>query len=159
MPVTLSGSTGLVLNSSSQSAKGFAGQVVTVDIAARYTLSSTSFAAFGPTLSITPKKSTSAILIMCTLSMEVPYTLFTFFRNGSDVLSFIPEHTAARSGIKTWGAGTRWMNYNISWLDYPGTTSSVTYQLAGKMNSGTALFNDYAGDNKSQLIAIEMMGE
>jgi hypothetical protein len=159
MPVTLSGSTGLTLQSSSQRVKGFAGQVVTVDIAARYTLSSTSFAAFGPTLSITPKSSTSAILIMCTLSMEVPYTRFTFFRNGSDVISFIGDHHGARNGIKTWGAGTGWRNYNISWLDYPGTTSSVTYQLAGEVTSGTALFNDYAADNKSQLIAIEMMGE
>ena len=128
-------------------------QVVRVNIEARYNLVSSSFAGIGPTLSITPKDTSSRIFLIWTGSLESgAYTYFTFFRNGTNV-------SGKTYGITTKSGSTQsWDNMGLSFLDSPNTASAITYQLAFSTVSGTISLNDYGSDNLNQLIAMEIAG-
>jgi hypothetical protein len=127
-------------------------QCISVNIATRYTLNSRSFAAIGPTLSITPRSTSSRILLISSYSIQFPaYTYMTFFRNGTNISS-------APYGIITYSSSSGWTNNTMTYIDSPSTTSAVTYQLAMYSSSGEIYLNDYGGDNKTQIIAMEIAG-
>ena len=136
--ITLPAVTGTMLTTAST---GTVLQVVTVQINTRYSLTSSSFAGIGPTLSITPSSTSSRILLLCTFSIQFPaYTYMTFFRNSTNV-------SGAAQGIITYGASSAWTNATMIYLDSPATSSAITYQLAMYSNSGTIYLNDYSAGN------------
>jgi hypothetical protein len=124
-------------------------QVVSADVATRYTVTSGSFASVGPTISITPKDTSSRFLLLWSGSIQMPaYSFFTFFRNGTNV--------SLADGIMTYSGASGWDYIAYSYLDSPNSSSSITYQLAMRSNSGTININDYGSTMRSQLIAMEI---
>jgi len=127
-------------------------QVVTAQIATRYDINTRSFAGFGPTLSITPRSTSSRIYLLTSMSIQFPsYSYMTFFRDGTNV-------SGAAQGIITYGATSIWFNTTMMYVDSPATTSAITYQIAMYSNSGTISLNDYSAGNNNQLIAMEIAG-
>jgi len=117
------------------------------------TSSSTSYADFGLSASITPSSATSKILVQCsflhstrtsTSAGQNNMTAFTLFRDGvnvhgsgSSIAFFEAQNTDA-------GGNTFWEETNgasITWLDSPAKTTSTTYGLYGKTdNTGNTVY-------------------
>ena len=152
MPLKIDGSAGLTFGSSNtQLSSAKIGQVVVTNIAARYTNSATSFTAFGPTISITPKSVNSRILLLASLSVEaLTYTYYTFSRSGVEV-------TGTSYGIVTCQGFSHWYNQEYSYVDSPNTTSAITYSIMTRVGSGTLYLNDYGTGNCCQFMAMEIL--
>ena len=128
-------------------------QVVTASVNARYSSSSASFAGVGPTLTITPSSTSSRIFLFCSLSIQMnAYTYFTFMRNGTNV--------SGGNGIFTdsFAQNKSWTNTSYNFVDSPGTTSAISYQIGLATSSSTVYLNDNSGSNLNQLIAMEIAG-
>lgn len=147
----------IVLNGTDNQISGVPGQVlqvVTVTFNDRYSTTSTSWAGIGPSLSITPRSTSSRILLMTSLSMAMnQYTFFTFLRNGTNV-------SGGDYGIFTFdynnGLIAHWAGTSYQFVDSPNTTSTITYQIGIRVNSSTFYLGDYSSGNQSQLIAMEI---
>lgn len=128
-------------------------QVVTASINNRYSTSSSSFVGIGPTLTITPRSTSSRILLMTSLSVQQNgYTYYTFMRNGTNV--------SAGNGIFTWSqtVNTSWANTSYNFVDSPATTSAISYQIGVAATASSFYLNDNSSSNLSQLIAMEIAG-
>jgi hypothetical protein len=135
--ITLPASTGTVLTTGSPQSGGVIQTVMTSFTWAGDSTSSTSFVTTSMTASITPKFSTSKILI--TVSAQGRTTssnsasFYSIYRNnstnlgGSDGLQIVNE-----------SSGALWCAVPITYLDSPATTSSTTYTIYLKATSGTA---------------------
>jgi hypothetical protein len=107
-------------------------------------------------VSITPKFSTSKILILCSLAVSQTASnggaYYTVYRNGSTNLG------STSTGFFSWYTNASYTNPfrgsgSISYLDSPATTSSTTYQVYMQTNTvGNAGLN-----NESQLSTITVM--
>jgi len=120
------------------------------------TPSNTSFAALsGFTVSITPTRSDSKILITLNLSIEVRSSsiiAIQLTRGGSSIFTNL-------GGMR--GDGSAQGGYvSMTYLDSPATTSALTYGVETKSNSGGYAINNYMGSGpcNSFLTVMEVSG-
>ena len=111
-------------------------QVVNAAITTQNSTSSSTFVATALTASITPKFSTSKILVLAN---------FTFDNNASGGAgAFAIYRNSTQLGDSTYGSGLFWGQSsrvqaptNLSLLDSPATTSSTTYTVYHKVTGGS----------------------
>ena len=153
MALTLDGTNGLTFNNSTtQASAGVVLQVVSSTYSTSTSIASTSFTDTGLSLAITPKFSTSKILVMVSQPVSFLRTLNAI--NG--YYQLLRGASAIFNGGRSFGmyvnTATDFDNtqiLNSIYLDSPATTSSTTYKTQAKLsttaNSATAVFqNDSA---------------
>ena len=152
MSMIIDGTAGLTFNNATtQNSAGSVIQVVSVSSVPTFTSTSSSYAATSIAASITPKFSTSKILITVTGGILYGSTTnsqfwLTVYRGGSNIAS------GNRGFQQSWVNGATWESpINISYLDSPATTSSTTYTLYGATN-GTVYIN--SGDQTTATITL-----
>ena len=114
-------------------------------------------------VTITPKFSTSKILLMCSGGMNgaaggsdgetYGYKIYKSVGGGS----YAETESSAWGQSVYYGPGNEYNNLSINYLDSPSTTSTVTYKLYQKRisGSGTASVNRN-NNNQTQMIAMEV---
>ena len=147
------GSSGTVLTTGSPQSGGVIQTVSANFTYAGDSTTSTSFVATSMTASITPRFSTSKILIMTTSAGRTTNSntasLYTVYRNstnlgGSDGLQIINE-----------SSGALWCSAAITYLDSPATTSATTYTIYFRASSGTAYFG-WGTTQPQQIVLMEI---
>jgi hypothetical protein len=148
MSLILDGTNGLTFNNATtQNSAGAVLQVVQGSVSAQTSTTSNSFVATGLTASITPKFSNSKILILMSGVItnngggQGNYTVYRGATNlaGGTQNTFIYYFSSS---------GYTFVPLNINYLDSPATTSSTTYTLYLKTNSGAT--STYFGDTATQ---------
>ena len=116
-------------------------------------------------VTITPKFSTSKILLMCSGGMNgaaggsdgetYGYKIYKSVGGGS----YAETESSAWGQSVYYGGANEYNNLSINYLDSPSTTSAVTYKLYQKRinGSGTASVNRNS-NNQTQMIALEVSG-
>ena len=114
-------------------------------------------------VTITPKFSTSKILLMCSGGMNgaaggsdgetYGYKIYKSVGGGS----YAETESSAWGQSVYYGPGNEYNNLSINYLDSPSTTSTVTYKLYQKRipGSGTASVNR-DNNNQTQIVAMEV---
>jgi hypothetical protein len=126
-----------------------------------FSTSSTSYVNTGLTASITPKFSTSKILVLCTMSqclMDNNLVSFngTLYRGGTN-LSPNAAVTKGFSEINSVASGPFLANQTMIYLDSPSTASNTTYSAyIGVGSSGSITINQDGGT--STIILMEVAG-
>lgn len=153
MSLILDGTNGLTFNNSTtQASAGVVLQIVSGTYSTLTSIASTSFTDTGLSLAITPKFSTSKILVMVSQPITFGRTLnaingyYQLLRGSSSIFN------GGRSFGMYVNTATDFDNtqiLNSIYLDSPATTSSTTYKTQAKLsttaNSATAVFqNDSA---------------
>jgi hypothetical protein len=170
MSMIIDGTNGLTFNNATTQNSG--GQVLQVVQGIYNTFgstTSTSYTDTGLTVSITPKFSTSKILVLITLNIEgradtVGCGVNAQIVRGSTVV-FISERSvnidaAASGNARVIGGGTM----SISYLDSPATTSSTAYKvqygLSTTANNAIGYVNNSsnAGNGQSVITLMEIAG-
>ena len=85
-------------------------------------------------VSITPKFSSSKILVICNVNASCSdASLLYLFRNSNKIAAGTDGNTANRRGwsMPRMGASNECQNHSTSILDEPATTSAVTYTIKG----------------------------
>lgn len=124
-------------------------QVVSVTKTNTFSSASTSFVdVTGLTVSITPKFSTSKILVLCTIpvshgSSAVART--NLVRNGTNICQPLSASGLGSSKTAYYGPSDLGVAADLHFLDSPTTTSSVTYKIQMSTNGGTF----YVGQRQS----------
>ena len=149
----IDGTNGLTFNNGTTQAS--AGQVLQVVNATYSTLTSstsTTFANSGLAASITPKFSTSKILIIVDANGVSSYPAtscvgFKIARNSTVVLAFESIAGYLSGSASNMAIGTS----SATYLDSPATVSSITYnlQMARTQGTGTAYLNNYTTINET----------
>ena len=146
--LTLPTTSGTVLTSASSVARSQlpAGSVLQVASSIKTDTFSTTSASFvditGLSVSITPTSATSRILVMYSVMTGPSTTAFTMLRlvRNSNAIA-IGDLAGSRTRITTsaWASGSNNVNdiQNMTFLDSPATTSSVTYQIQIFTENGT----------------------
>jgi len=156
MAFTIDGTNGLTFNNATtQASAGVVLQVVGATFSTQTSTTSTSYVATGLTLSITPKFSTSKILITGMINIQSPAnndSYWTIYKNGSNL-------STSANGFGIVEAGTQVMlnTQGISYLDSPATTSATTYAIYCKVGSGATQFWCIGGQ-PATLTALEIAG-
>ncbi len=140
-----------------------------------FTSNSTSYAdVTGMSVAITPKFSTSKILVMvtlrCSMSASDRWSAYILLRD-SQIL-FDGTADGSRTQCSMWhipfvgtGTGNTFGDKNITFLDSPASTSALTYKLQVKVQSGaTAYVNrsmndsdaDYGPRTSSSITVMEV---
>lgn len=135
-------------------------QVVSANLTTQQTYSSSTASASSLTASITPKSSSSKILVMVSVNGINRQTTDTglnlwLYRGGSSIAHFGRQvMRIAGNSAESWDATS-----SINYLDSPSTTSSTTYTIwgASSSNSGFALFN-HSGITTSTITLMEIAG-
>lgn len=137
MSLIIDGSNGLTFpNSTTQASAGNVLQVVNATYSTQATTSSSTYADTGLTATITPKFSTSKILVLVDLNAykDTSNTSggFKLVRNSTDliILDTFAGYNNATAGN---GVGSVSCNY----ADSPATTSATTYKIQFKSMNGT----------------------
>jgi hypothetical protein len=132
-------------------------QVVQAALSSTITTASTSYVATGLIASITPKFSTSKILV--TLNGGI-----TTYASGDIMLTRIYRQIA--SGSYAGIGGVEAMNligvgylypHSLSWLDSPATTSVVNYQPYFLSNGGTTVYFNYSSGGFAGQATVTLM--
>ena len=128
----------------------------------RVTTTSTSWVSLGSTLSITPKFSTSKILIRYVASCAISANLaadaqLDIVRNSTQNIS------GSATGIQNFdgqASGTSFLPITVEYLDSPATTSAITYGASVKVNSSsyTLYFNGNGADTYTSFVLMEIAG-
>ena len=116
-------------------------------------------------VSITPTRSDSKILIMCSGGMNgaaggsagetYGYKIYKSVGGGS----YAETESSAWGQSVYYGPGNEYTNLSINYLDSPSTTSSVTYKLYQKRISGSGDASvNRNNNNQTQMIAMEVSG-
>ena len=136
-------------------------QVVQTHVTANTTTSSSSMVTTGLEVTITPKFSTSKILITGNVAAiysngATKYAKFELFK-GSSFLAYITALAAYLQNEIAYNT-----DISFSYLDSPSTTSATTYKLMWNANnSGVMWFNNYGSSNnttRSTITAMEIAG-
>jgi hypothetical protein len=142
-------------------------QVVQATYSTQTTIASTSYTDIGLSVSITPKFSTSKILILASALADIQRSIagnigggISIVRNSTAIWTPNPNGS---SQPYTWyiplGAEFTQM-MNLNYLDSPATTSATTYKIQGAVystnNSGNVSFQ--AGNSVSNIIVMEIAG-
>jgi hypothetical protein len=137
MSMIIDGTSGVTFpNSTVQASAGQVLQVVngTYSNASWTTTTSTSFVSTPLTASITPKFSTSKILVTASYSLSPAVgnsNYSTIYRNSTNLGN-------SSAGMAEFNYGDYVYTTTISFLDSPATTSSTTYTLYFRTSAGTA---------------------
>ena len=134
MTTIIDGTAGITFpNSTVQASAGQVLQVISTSNTTNYSSSNTSFTASGLSVSITPKFSTSKILVLFNGSIySAANGLVTIARGGSNILG--------ANGFYKVTAGANDYPSSFSYLDSPATTSATTYALFYAAASGNTIF-------------------
>lgn len=126
MTMIIDGTNGLTFNNSTtQASAGTVLQVVQGTYSTATTTTSGSFVAVGLNVSITPKFSTSKILLFVNGICRTPangWAQFAIYRNGSSIYNIVSGFNYNSSTITS-------SQLASVYLDSPSTTSSTTYAL------------------------------
>tara|TARA_R100001440_G_scaffold75636_1_gene103376 strand:+ start:592 stop:1086 length:495 start_codon:yes stop_codon:yes gene_type:complete len=124
------------------------------------TFTSNSYTDTGITLSITPKSTSSKILIIASIQCSngsganANETGFQFVRGSTSIRVY-------ERPIFVWNQGNdnTAVDANISliFLDSPSTTSATTYKVQAKTSAGTMRVNDYATANGNGCSTLTLM--
>ena len=138
-------------------------QVVQSHVTAYTTTSSNSNSSTGLTVAITPKFSSSKVLITgsingCYSNAATRYATYELYKGGSFLVKLHQLVGYAHTNAS--------VNYDVDWsfsyLDSPNTTSATTYDLQwAAQNGGSSYFNNYGIANngtRSTLTAYEIAG-
>ena len=131
-------------------------QVVNNTHTSRFTTSSTSLvAATEYTIAITPSATSSKVFVcisaMCDTGATNRINYMTIYRDSTN----LGEGNDGLASSHSTG-GRIYTPVTLSVLDSPSTTSSITYQVYMRTNSGAVVFNDQ--ESKAQLTAFEIAG-
>ncbi len=159
MSMIIDGTNGLTFNNATtQASAGVVLQVVNATYATFTGTASTTLVATGITASITPKFSTSKILVITNMngiySTSAGVTNWChseLFKNGS-TLNAISDVNAYNTGIS--------VNSPFTYFDSPATTSATTYAVYyknGGAGGATIYFNNYAGTASNTVSTITLM--
>jgi PKD repeat protein len=126
-------------------APGHVIQVVQATSQSAFTSTSTSYVDTGRSVEITPKFSTSKVLVTVSATMSASainvQPVFTIYRDSTNL-----EVTSNRGFGQTFnGAGSSHMMLGCSFLDSPSTTSQVSYKIYVRTNSGTLIWGADSG--------------
>jgi len=156
MTFIVDGTNGLTFpNSTTQNSGGQVLQVVSATSSAAFATSSGSFVSTGFSASITPKFSTSKILVFCSVrdiySPANMYANMTMYRNSTAIDS------TGMAGLYLSGTNPI-APASLVCQDSPATTSSTTYTLyfRNQNNNGTVTLN--ANTGLCSLILMEIAG-
>ena len=146
--------------SSATPSSGSVLQVVNSTLTAQQTFTSSTATASSLAVSITPKSSSSKILVMVSvngINRQVNDTGLNLwlYRGGSSVAQFGRQVLRmAGNGSESWDATS-----GIEYLDSPATTSSTTYTVYGASSSNNvyAIFN-HSSVTTSTITAMEIAG-
>jgi hypothetical protein len=152
MSLILDGSNGVTFpNSTVQASAGSVLQVVNATFTTQVSSSTSTFADLGLTATITPKFSTSKILVFvdltgCRKDSNNTAMMLKLLRGSTSILQF--EDNAGRTGST---ATSGWGSESTSYLDNPATTSATTYkiQFGSYSNNASVTINDSAAGNLS----------
>jgi hypothetical protein len=129
MTFIVDGTNGLTFNNSTtQASAGVVLQVVNATYGTQVTTSSGTFSDTGLTATITPKFSTSKILVIVSQNGCGKYTgdltvQLKLQRSGSDLIVFSGQGAYTGSAATNYG-----YSYGCQYLDSPATTSATTYK-------------------------------
>lgn len=145
MTMILDGSAGVTFpNSTVQASAGSVIQVVNATYSTQASTTSTSFVDTGLTATITPKFSTSKILVMYeingTYSSLAAGTQVNLCRGSTQLI--INEKITSRVGLGTTDAGTG--TSGATYLDSPATTSATTYKCQFSTNTGSTAYAQFS---------------
>ena len=144
--ITLPASTGTVVTTGSPQSGGVI-QVVSANYSTNTSTSSSTFSDTGLTASITPKFSTSKILVMVCLSTPEKNSGNTSMKSqllrGASVICYMTD-IAQYNGVTTNNLGGY---LSVNYLDSPATTSATTYkvQFASQANVAAVAINGTFG--------------
>jgi hypothetical protein len=155
MPTIIDGTAGITFpNSTIQASAGQVLQVVQATTTTETATTSTSFVDTTATASITPKFSTSKILVLFQgSSFEIDNNTFGYFRllRGSTVLCGSGRVCQGASGLVN-------ANPSLNYLDSPATTSSTTYKVQIASFSGGNFIMGYGSSGtNSPLASVTLM--
>ena len=141
--------------------KGAVLQVVQGSLITGIAFSDTSYRATGLNLSITPKSTSSKILLNTSFGSGYPTSnhgiTYTFYRGSTNLDLSSPRTGFAHMGHSGIGStGTYFMRQiSMTVLDSPSSTSALTYAVYCKVSGGTAYWNmNENGDADSRATAI-----
>ena len=158
MSMIISGTDGLTFNNATtQASAGNVLQVVNATYSTTTSTSSASFSDTGLTATITPKFSTSKILVLVSLpifiskstndvgaKIQVVRGSTVIYVDGGETCSYITNSANSNQ------LGYKW---NVSYLDSPATTSSTTYKTQQYAYNGTTIY----AQNASTVATITLM--
>ena len=135
-------------------------QVVQGLHASETSTTSTTFAATGIDVAITPSATSSKILIMATTSAFMShagyvayYTIYRGSTNLGTAQGFANMYqTDGTSTVDLLG------HINMAYLDSPSTTSATTYQIYARVNDATCTTNWSMNNSQSTIICQEIKG-
>ena len=148
---------------------GGGGGIVQVQMGVTTTQATTTSGNFDATnlsASITPKFSTSKILIMCSGGMNgtagggsdpevVGYKIYRSVGGAS--YAEVESSADGQAEIYFGAGGNKYVPLSINYLDSPSTTSAITYKLYQKRISGSGTPSvNRNGDNQTQMILMEV---
>lgn len=154
--ITLPASTGTVLTTGSPQSGGVI-QVVSTSTQSTFSTTSTSYTDVGFSLSITPKFSTSKVLVMVTLNgvyhsanaNQAPS--FQVVRTGGTI-PFMTNFMYSNTSIDFTGS------LSVQYLDSPATTSSTNYKIQwySRLGNTVKINEDGGGGDTSTITLIEV---
>jgi hypothetical protein len=141
-------------------AGGKIAQVIFASTATETSTTSTSYVdATNLTASITPSATTSRILVMSTVGLSSNGAAFS---NAAVQLVRGSTSIADFGSNKVYAGGSFTQNFDVaglSWVDSPSTTSSTTYKIQFKTQSGLTAWVNRSGENNiSSIILMEVLG-
>lgn len=156
MSLIIDGSNGLTFpNSTTQASAGSVIQTVYATSTTQTSTSSTSYVTTGFSASITPKFSTSKILVMFAgqvyMDTKGDHCYMAIYRGGSSIYAssaLLINTSASTGGI----GGTP----TFICQDSPATTSSTTYTMYFKVGSGGTIYLDGQGSSPYSLTLMEI---
>jgi hypothetical protein len=153
----ISSSTGVVL--SSQMPTGSVLQVVSASYNTGASTTSSTFTATGLTASITPKFSTSKVLILVSQTGIITGAAgagvgINLYRNSTIICSF-SVLIGYMAGVTITALGTATSG---NWLDSPATTSSVTYSTKYNSNNNSTNVSVQNNNDTSTITLMEIAG-
>ena len=141
-------------------ALGKIGQMISATHSTAFSTTSATRAATGLTATITPSASSSKILVLMTMAVEInrsnaeQYLQFALQRGGSDIWDTV--------STQPWGVymgGTNHVHLkgqiNLNYVDSPSTTSATTYSITGAAHGGgSAIFGVLNIPSMIQLLEV-----
>ena len=162
MSMIIDGTNGLTFNNATTQAS--AGQVLQVAqgiVTTGFSSTSTSFVTTGVTATITPKFSTSKVLISYTFGGACTNSFQTQIYKGGSTLSGTTGTTGANVSTSLFipqnSGSSGFYNVCSNYLDSPATTSATTYAIYIKTDGGTFYFNTRSGTDFSGIATITLM--
>jgi hypothetical protein len=160
MSMIIDGTNGLTFNNATtQASAGVVLQVVSGTLSTAVSTSSSTMADLGLSVSITPKFSTSKVLVFVSINSVGKYTNNTWGQFNLLRGSTLVTNIAGNVGYN----GTTTINGGFSvctcYLDSPATTASTTYKIQfASGNNNSAIWVNDIGNSNSVITAMEIAG-